>query len=95
MLNTGKNTLECMEKASCTSSIIVTNLISHEKGVIESFKHCSDSSLIYGDLIGTVVPLLTDLFKITTDIQTLFFNIFEKVKFDFMKEIDLQLLLNG
>lgn len=95
MLNTGKNTLECMERRSCTSSIIVSNLISHEKGIIESFKHCSDSNLIYGDLIITVVPLLTNLFKITTDMQTLFFNIFKKVEFDFMQEIDQQLLLIG
>lgn len=95
ILNTGKNDLECIEKMSCASSSIVIGLISYEKGLIASFKHCSESNLIYGNLIMNVKQSLTELFKKASEIQILFFNILEKVKFDFSLKDDLSLLLKG
>lgn len=95
ILSIGKNDLECFEKQSCTSSSVVNNLISYEKGVIACFKHCSESSAIYGDLISIVQQELTELFQKTASIQTLFFSILETVKFDFTIKEDLELILNG
>lgn len=95
MLTDGKNALEQVEKECCTSSIIVTNLISYEIGVTISFEHCSESNLIYGDLLNNVKELLTEMFKKTSEIQTLFFSILEKVNFDFNLDGDLSLLLDG
>lgn len=95
MLNNGKTALECMEKGPCTSSIIVPDLISYEKGVIATFKHCSESNMIYGNLINSVKQLLTDLFKKTSAVQILFFNILEKVTFDLTLKGDQDLLLSG
>lgn len=95
MFDTGINALEYLKKEFCTSSFIITDLISYEKGVIESFKHCSKSNLLYGELIINVKELLTELFKKTSELQILFFNILEKVKFDFTLKEDLGLLLNG
>ncbi|XP_025422446.1 uncharacterized protein LOC112692105 [Sipha flava] len=94
MLNNGKIALECMEKGPCTSSIIVPDLISYEKGVIASFKHCSESNVIYGNFINNVKQLLTDLFKKTSAVQILFFNIIEKVTFDLTLKGDQDLLLS-
>lgn len=94
MLNNGKNALASIENKN-TSSIIMTDLISYEIGVIASFKHCSESNVIYGELITNFKKLLTELFKNTSEVQTLFFNILEKVKFDFTLDDDLNLLLNG
>lgn len=95
MLNDGKNALECVEKECCPSSIIVTDLISYEIGVTMSFKHCSESNIIYGDSITSIKELLTEMFKKTSEVQTLFFNILEKVNFDFTIDGDLNLLLDG
>jgi len=95
MLNTGKIALECMRKGSCTSSIVVSDLITYEKAVIALFKHCSESNRVYGSLIATVRQLLTDLFKKTSEMQALVFNILENVKFDFTLEKDLELLLTS
>lgn len=95
MLSTGINTLEVVEKGCCRTSIIVTDLISYEIGVITSFKHCSESSLIYGDLITHVKDLLTTLFTKTSEVQKLFFNILEQVEFDFTLDGDINLLLDG
>ncbi|XP_060859164.1 uncharacterized protein LOC132936451 [Metopolophium dirhodum] len=93
ILNTGKNSLECIQDRSCESSSIVSGFLSYEKGIIASFKHCSESSLIYGNLIMNVKKLLTELFKKASEIQILFFSILEKVKFDFSLNGDLSLLL--
>lgn len=95
MLNTGINALECMKKESCTTSFIVNDLISYEKGVNVSFKHCSESNLLYGELIINVKELLTELFKKTSEMQILLFNILEKVNFDFTLKGESDLLLNG
>lgn len=95
MMDIGKSALESMENISCISSIVVTDLILYEKGVIASFKHCSESSIIYGDLIVKVKQFLTELFKKTSEIQTLWFKIFEKVEFDLTLKEDLSLMLNG
>lgn len=95
MMNSGKSALECMEKDSSTSSIIVTDLISYEKGVIVSFEHCSESSLIYGDFITSVKQSLTEFFKKASEVQTLFFSILERVQFDLTLKGDLDLLLSG
>lgn len=94
-MNIGKNALEPMENRTYISSIVMTDLILYEKGVIASFKHCSESSIIYGDLIVKVKQLLTELFKKTSELQTLWFNIFEKVEFDLTLKEDLSLMLNG
>lgn len=95
MLNNGKITLECIDKEPCTSSMIITHLISYEKGVIASFEHCSESSLIYGDLINNLKQLLTDLFRTTSEVQKLFFNIIQKVTFDLTLKEDQDLVLTG
>jgi len=95
ILNTGKNSLECIQDESCESSSIVRGFLSYEKGVIASFKHCSESNLIYGNFIMNVKELLTELFKKASEIQILFFSILEKVKFDFSLNEDLNLLLKG
>lgn len=95
ILNTGKNSLECIQDGSCESSSIVSGFLSYEKGIIASFKHCSESNLIYGNLIMNVKELLTELFKKASEIQILFFSILEKVKFDFSLNGDLSLLLRG
>jgi len=95
MLNAGKIALEFMKNGSCTPSIVVSDLILYEKAVITLFKHCSESNRIYGSLIATVEQLLRDLFKKTSEIQALVFNILENVKFDFTLEEDLELLLTG
>lgn len=95
MLNIGVDALEYMKKMNCTTSCIVTYLISYEKGVILSFKHCSESNLIYGELIINVKELLTELFKKTSEMQILFFNIIENINFDFTLNGELDLLLNG
>lgn len=95
ILNTEKNSMECIDEGSCTSSGIVTDLLSYEKDIIALFKHCSESNLIYGNLIMNVKQLLTELFKKASEIQILFFSIVEKVKFDFMLKKDLSLLLRG
>lgn len=95
MLKSVKSTLESMEKRPCTSSIIVTDLLSFEKDVIACFKHCSESNLIYGDLISNVKQLLTELFKTTSEAQKLFFNILEKCMFDLTLKEDQCLLISG
>lgn len=95
MLSVGINALELVEKGCCRSSIIVTNLISYEIGVITLFKHCLESSHIYGDLITHVKDLLTLLFTKTSDVQKLFFNILEQIEFDFTLDGDQNLLLDG
>lgn len=95
MLNIGIDALECIKKMNCTTSYIVTYLISYEKGVILSFKHCSESNLIYEELIINVKELLTELFKKTSEMQILFFNIIENINFDFTLNGELDLLLNG
>lgn len=76
-----------------SSAIGVNDLISYEKGVIMSFKHCSESNLIYGEFIINVKQLLTELFKTTTEVQKLIFNNLEKVKFDISLKEDVSLLL--
>ncbi|XP_022169454.1 uncharacterized protein LOC111033157 [Myzus persicae] len=93
ILSTGKNSLECIQDESCESSIIVSGFLSYEKCIIALFKHCSESNLIYGNLIMSVKEMLTELFKKTSEIQILFFSILEKVKFDFSLNGDLSLLL--
>lgn len=95
MMNIGTNALESMDNKTCTSSIVVTDLILYEKGVIASFKHCSESSIIYGNLIVKVKQLLTELFKKTSELQTIWFNIFEKVEFELSLKEDQSLMLNG
>lgn len=95
ILSTGKNSLECIQDESCESSIIVSGFLSYEKCIIALFKHCSESNLIYGNLIMSVKEMLTELFKKTSEIQILFFSILEKVKFDFSLNGDLSLLLKG
>ncbi|XP_060847782.1 uncharacterized protein LOC132927288 [Rhopalosiphum padi] len=93
ILNTRKNSMECIEKGSCTSSSIVSDLVLYEKDMIALFKHCSESNLIYGNLIMNVKQLLTELFKKASEIQILFFSISEKVKFDVSIPDDSSLLL--
>ncbi|XP_050062718.1 uncharacterized protein LOC114128039 [Aphis gossypii] len=93
ILNTEKNSMECIDGGSCTSSSIVTDLLSYEKDIIALFKHCSESNLIYGNLIMNIKQLLTELFKKASEIQILFFSIVEKVEFDFTLKKDLSLLL--
>lgn len=95
ILNTGKNSLECIQDGSCESSSIVSRFLSYEKCIIASFKHCSESNLIYDNLIMNVKELLTELFKKASEIQILFFSILEKVKFDLSLNGDLSLLLRG
>jgi len=87
--------MECIEKGSCTSSSIVSDLVLYEKDMIALFKHCSESNLIYGNLIMNVKQLLTELFKKASEIQILFFSISEKVKFDVSIPDDSSLLLRG
>lgn len=94
-MNIGKNALEHLENRSCISSIIVTDLILYKKGVITSFKHCSESNIIYGNLIDKIKQLLTELFKKTSEIQSLWLKIFEKVEFDLTLKEDLNLMLSG
>ncbi|XP_025195637.1 uncharacterized protein LOC112594842 [Melanaphis sacchari] len=93
ILKTEKNSMECIEKGSCISNSIVNNLLAYEKNIIALFKHCSESNLIYGNLIMNVKQLLTELFKKASEIQLLFFGILEKVKFDLSLKEDLNLLL--
>lgn len=76
-----------------SSTMGVNDLISYEKGVTVSFKHCSESNFIYGELIIKVKQLLTELFKTTSEIQTLIFNNLEKVKFEVTLKEDQGLLL--
>lgn len=94
MLNTWKTDLRCMETEICTSNI-VTDIIMYEKAVIASFTHCSESNLIYGNLRNNLKHLLTLMFKETSKLQILFFKILEKIEFDFTKDGDLNILING
>lgn len=94
MLNTWNTKLSCMETESCTSNI-TTDIIMYEKAVIASFKHCSQSNLIYGDLIINFQDLLIEIFKKTSELQMLFFKILDQIEFDFTKDGDLDLLING
>lgn len=87
--------MEYLEKGTHITSSIVNELIIFQKGVILSFKHCSKSNIIYSDSIDSVKSLLIELFKNTSNIQTLVFNILEKVEFDFTLEEDLKLIING
>lgn len=73
----------------------MTDLISYEIGVVASFKHCSESSVFYGDEFSNSKTFLTELFKKTSLVQVLFFSVLEKVKFDFTLDGDLNLLLDG
>lgn len=76
-----------------SSTMCVNDLILYEKGVTVSFKHCSESNLIYGEFIFKVKQLLTELFKRTSEIQTLIFKSLEKVKFEVTLKEDQDLLL--
>ncbi|XP_050528805.1 uncharacterized protein LOC126898614 [Daktulosphaira vitifoliae] len=93
ILKSGKLSLELIEKGFNISVSIISDLITYEHAVIISFKHCSESNLIYGDLFECVRPHLTELFQKASDLQTSFFNIIENIKFNMNNKEEIELVL--